>query len=404
MAQVPAKSATQDALTTVERAAGTNAAGASGQCTVLGQAAEQQQHVQAQQGSWQRDSASTLDADGAAPPTTTTAEDQTASIQQEAGTTQASAGGSSSFQEQQVDLTMTSTTAQVGFVPPAQSSLDCAGMQEDVGQRNSSAAPQEPLPASGTAAEDITCAVQDKSCSPTQQQVLSQLEQPGPQQQVQQQQAPSAILRPGRLSAAMHSEPCPNGSAGGARVSTSQQRKMLCASVDDLYQELFGDVPLPSTCSSAAQSPYGGHLASIRGVSSMSPMTTSSAFCHQHAAAAAIAGSGGMPGMGAFGLPAASPMPVRRDSNSMCSSYEGNSESAYGGCADASTYGDCAGNGMGQGLPAAIMDDMLPPGARGGGEILAGQSKATCLELFLGSWQHPQTPRRLATASSRKSC
>jgi len=155
--------------------------------------------------------------------------------------------------------------------------------------------------------------------------------------------------------ASMTSEP------GHSSSKVAAQRKMLCASVDDLYQELFGDVPLPSTsaCSSAAHSPYSAAL--VRGVSSMSPMTTSSAFCHQQVAAAAIAGNGGMPGMGL--IPVGPPMPSCGNSNSLCSSYDGTC-SNYGYNAD-STCGEYAASSIVTQAAARTpgVDDMLPAGA-----------------------------------------
>lgn len=166
---------------------------------------------------------------------------------------------------------------------------------------------------------------------------------------------PSTAAPAAHLGASMASEP------GHSSSKTAAQRKMLCASVDDLYQELFGDVPLPSTsaCSSAAQSPYSAAL--VRGVSSMSPMTTSSAFCHQQAAAAAIAGSGGMPGMGL--IPVGPSMPYCGNSNSLCSSYDGTC-SNYGYTAD-STCGEYAASSIVTQAAAQTpgADDMLPAGA-----------------------------------------
>jgi hypothetical protein len=171
------------------------------------------------------------------------------------------------------------------------------------------------------------------------------------------QQQEHAWRQPACPAPTMHSEPAPNGSSAGGKPGA--QRKVLCASVDDLYQELFGDVPLPSASSSAAQSPYGGHLGSIRGLSSMSPMTTNSAFCHQQAAAAAIAGSGGMPGMGAF-IPSAAGSPGPCMNHGMGDSYEGGSRGGpYGIMGGA--FEDCGDVGTRVQQPA-VMDDMLPPG------------------------------------------
>lgn len=258
------------------------------------------------------------------------------------------------------------STASTDAGRPAEQQPSCSGVQAQLGQGSPqhrfAVVPEQgqnnfPAAPAATATEAQDFQQQQQGCA-EQQWPLS-----GPEQsQAQQRKAPGAALRPGCLSAAMHSEPCPNGSTGGGRAlaSASSQRKVMCASVDDLYQELFGDVPLPSTCSSAAQSPYGGHLSNIRGVSSMSPMTTSSAFCHQQAAAAAILGTGCMQGMGGMSISAAaSPVPTRHNSNSQCGSFDGNSGSVFGA---GGSYGDCAGSSTGQNVQATAMDDLLPPG------------------------------------------
>lgn len=209
------------------------------------------------------------------------------------------------------------------------------------------------------------------------------------QQQLQHEHGSTLVSGP--VAPTMHSAPCPNGSrpASCAGASTSgmqhmQPRKALCASVDDLYHELFGDVPLPSTASSStAQSPYGGSFIGVRGVSSMSPMTTSSAFCqHQHAAAAAIAGNGGMPCIDGtlLALPG-SPSPLPGSAAAAAAGgmggYTGASNaslcsSSYAGGADGVAAGGDCGQSGGSSLagPVAMqaspfVDDLcLPPGAQ----------------------------------------
>lgn len=182
----------------------------------------------------------------------------------------------------------------------------------------------------------------------------------GQQQQPMQRRAGSPAAVPhGYAAATMYSEPCPASSGGGGRTPCIP-RKVLCASVDDLYQELFGDVPLPSASSSAAHSPFEGSLHNLRGVSSMSPMTTSSAFCHQHAAAAAIAGSGGMPGVGSF-IHEVGAGPTPRSGASNSSSYSG-VQSPLGGVVAGGRYGECAGM-LPVVQPPHPMGDMLPLGA-----------------------------------------
>jgi hypothetical protein len=88
-------------------------------------------------------------------------------------------------------------------------------------------------------------------------------------------------------------------------------------------------------------------------------MTTNSAFCHQQAAVAAIAGGGGMPGMGAF-IPIAAASPVPCPSNSMCDSYEGGSRDSPYGLVGGS-FEECVNEGT-RVQQQAVMDDMLPPG------------------------------------------